>query len=372
MHIGVYWRSFKTLGGGPRVATSIIDSLVRLGHDLVIFTNEYDTKLYPILLGKDIVRAGVNPLKNTVAEKIGDAVNTTFLLLKNISDVDCLFLTGMYFVTRLMKTVSDTKIVLYVHTPVCTDWTLNPILRKTSKKIETRLYHSADYVLSNSKLTKNTLKEHLKLDSEVLYPAVATDFFAYNEKKDDALILSVCRLHPKKKSELMISFFKQLQGNCKFVLAGSIEKEFEKYGEKLKQMACSDKRISVLFNPTDEEIKTLYQRAAVFWYVYPKEEFGLPVAEAMSCGTPVVALKGGGVNEIVANGKTGFLVSSEEQFLRKTSFLLGNHTARHEMGVAARKLTEENFSEKVFTKKIEAALVNVFSRHDKRLKLEHY
>jgi glycosyltransferase involved in cell wall biosynthesis len=362
MRIGVYWRSFATLGGGPRVAMSIIDSLDKLGYELVVFTNEYDTKLYPALLDKRILCAGKNPLKNKPLGKIADAVNATFLLAKNIHDVDGLFLTGMYLAARFIKIVSDAKIILYVHAPVCIDWTLNPTLRKTSKKIEKRLYRSADYVLSNSKLTRNTLKEHLELNSEVLYPPVETDLFTYSDKKDGDLILSVCRLHPKKKSELMIKFFKELNGDYRFILAGAIEKEYEQYGKQLKRMASLDERVSILFNPSDDEIRKLYQKATVFWYIYPREEFGLPVTEAMSCGTPAVALQGGGVNEIVVNNETGFLTCSNEEFLERTKFLLNNPNVCHHMGIAARKYVEDKFSLDTFIKKMRTISEDVFGR----------
>jgi len=360
MRIGVYWRSFKTLGGGPRVAANIIDSLAKLGHEPVVFTNEYDVKVYPTLLNKEVHCARKNNLRGTSAGKIVDAINAIFLLSKKVSDVDGLFLTGMYFASKIIKIVSETKIVLYVHAPVCIDWTLNPTLRKVFKKVETKHYRSADYVLSNSKLTKNTLREHLKLDSEVLYPPIDTDFFAYDDKKETNVILSVCRLHPKKRSELMISCFRKLEGNYRFILAGAIEERFKEYGRQLIHIASQDKRVSVLFNPSDEEIKSLYQKAGVFWYIYPKEEFGIPVAEAMSCGTPVIAFQGGGVNEIVANNRTGFLVCSEDEFLRRTDFLMNNCDIRNQMGMAARKRVDEMFSLDVFSKRIEMVLDHVF------------
>jgi len=158
----------------------------------------------------------------------------------------------------------------------------------------------------------------------------------------------------------MINFFKELDGHYRFILAGAIEKEFGEYGKQLKQMASSDKRVSILFNPSDDEIRKLYQKATVFWYIYPKEEFGLPVTEAMSCGTPAVALQGGGVNEIVVNNETGFLVCSKKEFLERTNFLLNNRDICHRMGIAARKRVEDVFSLDTFVKKIETVLDNRF------------
>jgi glycosyltransferase involved in cell wall biosynthesis len=361
MRIGVYWRSFRGLGGAPRVAANMIDSLGKLGHEPVVLTNEYDVKLYPTLEGRRILCTKKGILRGHPAGKVFDAVNAAFFLTKQIRDLDGLFLTGMYFASAPMKMVADTKIILYVHAPVCIDWTLNPTIRKILKKLESRLYRSADFVLSNSRLTQNTLREHLRLDSEVLYPPVDTKFFAYNDAKE-AAVVSICRLHPKKRSELMIELFQNLKGDYRFFLAGAIEEKFTEYGKRLTEAASKDRRISVLFNPSDQEIKDLYAKASVFWYIYTKEEFGLPVAEAMSCGTPVVALQGGGVNEIVANNRTGFLVSTREELLRKTDFLLSDPETRREMGLAARKRTEENFSCNVFLKRVQLVVSRVFGR----------
>jgi glycosyltransferase involved in cell wall biosynthesis len=43
------------------------------------------------------------------------------------------------------------------------------------------------------------------------------------------------------------------------------------------------------------------------------EPFGLVMTEAMACGTPVVAWRNGSVPEVVADGETGFIVSSVQE-----------------------------------------------------------
>ena len=42
------------------------------------------------------------------------------------------------------------------------------------------------------------------------------------------------------------------------------------------------------------------------------EPFGLVMAEAMSCGTPVIGFNRGAVPELVVDGKTGFVVPYEK------------------------------------------------------------
>ena len=43
------------------------------------------------------------------------------------------------------------------------------------------------------------------------------------------------------------------------------------------------------------------------------EPFGLVMIEAMACGTPVIAFRGGSVDEIIEDGVTGFIVESVEE-----------------------------------------------------------
>ncbi|KKK77170.1 hypothetical protein LCGC14_2856310, partial [marine sediment metagenome] len=44
-----------------------------------------------------------------------------------------------------------------------------------------------------------------------------------------------------------------------------------------------------------------------------EEPFGLSVAEAMMCGTPVIAYNRGSMPELIVEGKTGFLVISRNE-----------------------------------------------------------
>jgi glycosyltransferase involved in cell wall biosynthesis len=48
----------------------------------------------------------------------------------------------------------------------------------------------------------------------------------------------------------------------------------------------------------------------VFPITWP-EPFGLVMIEAMACGTPVIAIRGGSVTEVVDEGVTGFIVEDE-------------------------------------------------------------
>lgn len=62
-----------------------------------------------------------------------------------------------------------------------------------------------------------------------------------------------------------------------------------------------------------EKIIDLYRHAKAFLMTINQfEPFGLVMAEAMSCGTPVIGFDRGAVAEVVQNGKTGFIVPYEQ------------------------------------------------------------
>lgn len=356
MKIGVYYRSFAFHGGGPRVALGMAKSLAQLGHQPVILTNEYDPAICPDLKNWKIARAKFGPLQRISFREIGYVPGTVFLFAKNLRKLDSLFLTGMYLTSPIVKIFSKKPLILYIHCAVSWDWTINRAIRHAVREIEKRTYRFADCVLCNSMLTHRVLKAYLELDSEILYPPIDTEYFNPTMEKEENLIVSVCRLDPKKESERMMKIFQSsILGKYRFVLAGNVDKHHRQYAKRLRQLADKDARVSVIFNPSREEIRNLCQKAAVFWYIYPREDFGIPPAEAMSCGTPVVAMRGGGVNEIVTR-ETGFLASSNDEFIRLTRFLLENHEKRRRMGVAATRLVKTRFSHIVFTAKLQATL----------------
>src|SRR5262249_36290044 len=76
-----------------------------------------------------------------------------------------------------------------------------------------------------------------------------------------------------------------------------------------------DGRHIVYFGEADFDAKVkLYGGARALLYpIQAREPFGLVLAEAMACGTPVAALDRGAVREVVDQGVTGMIFDDLEQ-----------------------------------------------------------
>jgi glycosyltransferase involved in cell wall biosynthesis len=59
----------------------------------------------------------------------------------------------------------------------------------------------------------------------------------------------------------------------------------------------------------------LRNAAALLFPIRWPEPFGLVMAEALACGTPVIALRDGSVPEVIEDGVTGFICSSEDEMV---------------------------------------------------------
>jgi glycosyltransferase involved in cell wall biosynthesis len=103
--------------------------------------------------------------------------------------------------------------------------------------------------------------------------------------------------------------------------------------KRAAQLGCGD-RLRLVGRVSTETLLGLYRRAALVVVPSRHEGFGLPAAEAMACGTPVVATAAGSLPEVVRTGGGGILVEPESpQALAKgIAQLLEQPEARAELG----------------------------------------
>ncbi len=93
------------------------------------------------------------------------------------------------------------------------------------------------------------------------------------------------------------------------------------------------------------EVERLLERATVLVAPCEREGFGLAAAEAMAFGRPVVAARGGGLLELVADGETGLLVPPRDAPALRAAVerLLADPELRERLGREARVRARERF-----------------------------
>jgi glycosyltransferase involved in cell wall biosynthesis len=91
--------------------------------------------------------------------------------------------------------------------------------------------------------------------------------------------------------------------------------EVEYFESEVKPLLDSGDEIPAEI-PLDERIDLLRHADALLNPITWSEPFGLVMAEALACGTPVLAFANGAATEIIDSGTTGYLCRDEEEMIR--------------------------------------------------------
>jgi glycosyltransferase involved in cell wall biosynthesis len=160
-----------------------------------------------------------------------------------------------------------------------------------------RLMRRPHRLVTVSRSSAAALERVYGRQADVVHPPVRTGFFtpAGDSRRD---FLAVARLVPQKNLEQLVAAFRHLRQ--RLVIAGR--------GPWLDRLrANAPANVSFAGWVDDGQLRELYRRSRAL--LCPSaEEFGIVMAEAHACGTPVIAPASGGACEIVDDPATGILL----------------------------------------------------------------
>ena len=100
-----------------------------------------------------------------------------------------------------------------------------------------------------------------------------------------------------------------LEGDLRLILAGPLKHAAASVREAIERLGLGD-RVQLRGNLQKDELAKLYRGARCFVFPSRYEGFGLPILEAMACGTPVVTTTAGSIPEVA--GDAAILVPPSE------------------------------------------------------------
>lgn len=251
-----------------------------------------------------------------------------------------LIIGSSWAVAKGIQKSKDQIHICYCHTPIRYAWDLYDeytnnlkqpkkfLVQKSLKYIKNwdlATVDRVDYFIANSNFVAKRIKKNYNRDSIVIYPPVDTSNFKLYQEKEE-FYLCASRLVPYKKTKLIVEAFNEMPNKILVVIGiGEEYKDIKKIAQdniklSLKfgtgaltpdvseaEAITSDKfykSIRVLGYQEKENLIDYMQKAKGFVYS-AIEDFGIVPIEALSCGTPVIALNKGGTAETIKDKFNG-------------------------------------------------------------------
>jgi glycosyltransferase involved in cell wall biosynthesis len=144
-----------------------------------------------------------------------------------------------------------------------------------------------------------------------IHHGLPLDLYRFQPKRGDYLAF-IGRLAAEKRPDRAIEIARR--AGLKLKIAAKIDPQDRNYFEQTVKPLLSEPHVEFI-GEIGEQDKAAFlggARALLFPIDWP-EPFGLAMIEALACGTPVVAWRGGSVAEVLRDGVTGFVCDDIDQ-----------------------------------------------------------
>ena len=260
---------------------------------------------------------------------------------------------------------SGIKTVVTIHDLIFLKHTKQyPFIDRLFYKLKTRYAAKhADKIIAVSEETKADLIHFYKVPAEkieVIYPSVDAAFqketphdFSQLSKYNlpAKYILNVGSFFPRKNQKTLIEAFSLIKDKIEedLVLVGS-DGSIKQEVEALIALKNLGNRVKIVSGIANEDMPSLYSKANLFVFPSLFEGFGAPVLEALFSKVPVVASKGGAIEEAGGTGSLFIDPTNVNELADAILNVLTNDELKHKMAKAgyihAQTMTDKIFAEK--------------------------
>lgn len=289
----------KKYGGTERIIHYLTEGLVKRGHQVTLFASgNSKTRAKLISVTKKGLRARGIPW----FDYTWTGLNTS-IAFERAKEFDIIHCHWGFFASFFENFVKTPLLYTFHNIPRAGDhrW---QILKYYQKKMRVVFISRSERKKAQVKFKKNWL----------VYNGVDVSQFKFNPKGASKLIW-IGRVSPEKGIENAIRVAEIMK--AELLLAGPVQ-EMKKDYFKQKIKPHLSRKIKYIGELSQKELSSFYGKAKAFLYPIEWEEpFGLCMAEAQACGTPVIAFNRGSVKEVIKDKKTGFVVPFKDKRGRK-------------------------------------------------------
>lgn len=355
------------MGGSGIAARSIAESLSRKGNEIHVIT--YDQ---PFRINKSVVKLHMAstageavfqyfPLTLTMATKIAEVALREKLDIINVHYA-LPYSVAAYLAKMMIHDKRKIKVITTVHGSDA--HTIGK--KKEFREVVKFALENSDGITTVSRFLEGQIRD-FGIDNhiEVINNEVKSHKFIKIEgkeredlrkqfvKEDERLIIHLSNFRKVKRIGDLIRAFSIISKKvkCKLLMLGA-GPEKKKMMNLVKRLKLTDK---VIFVGKKKKVEKYLGIADLFLLTSEKEGFPLSILEAMSCEVPTVATKVGGIPELVASGKTGYLVEKGDvrAIAEKSISILSSKRKIERMGKVARDLVMKNYTPKKISSKYE-------------------
>jgi glycosyltransferase involved in cell wall biosynthesis len=283
----------KLYGGTERIVSYLTDELVALGHDVTLFAS-----------GDSVTKAKLAPgwphalrLEPSMQDYVAPHVVLLETLARRAEEFDIIHLHVDYLGYPLLQ-----------RTGVPFMATLHGRLDLPELKQIYRMFSDVP-VVSISDSQREPLPEANFVDT--IYHGLPKDLLPMGHGKDGYLAF-IGRISPEKAPDAAIRIAGR--AGMKIKIAAKVDRVDREYFERHIEPLLSQPHVEFIGEINEEQKADFLGNAAgLLFPIAWREPFGLAMIEAMSCGTPVIAMRNGSVPEVIDEGVTGFIVRNEDE-----------------------------------------------------------
>jgi len=340
-------------GGGGRVAHGLSRELVRMGHNVDLFSMGHRRLPKRELVdGVQVIR--VPSIRNslyfcTIPEAASYMISSTlarsWLARSKQHDlIHAHFIFPDGFLAWQLHKITALPYLITAHGSDVPGY--NPNRLKVAHRLLAPIWsivtQNASKIICPSRILANfILKRNKDIKLEIIPNGIETRKFAPGREKRNRILI-VSRMLKRKGIQFFLEAIAPTRSDWEVHIVGN-----GPYLQKLREMSRGMKWKIKFWGWLDNEstkIKELYETSSIFVLLSEAENFPIVLLEAMAAGMAIITTKGTGCAEVVGNAAMLVPPKNSLEIRKALSLMLQCSERRREMGQAARVRMEKNFS----------------------------